>query len=378
MRSESRELLDKYFMAYSCEDDAENREIALKWNAEISDEARKLHEECIIIDTCAFYLETYNWQLKAAKPTALNLTVPSVFDPSAGGALDKVIDLLHVVSRYPEHFINIRTAEDILEAKRTGKVGAIIGAQNCDFIFSREPAATVEAFSRVGLRVMQIAYNHRSFAADGCATGTDAGITAQGREMIRAMERYGVTVDLSHVGCRSTLEAMDYVTKPVIFSHSNPKALFDRPRNITDEQAKKCAEIGGVIGAVAFAPNLYDGENLPTIDRYIDAIAYFADLVGIDHVGIGLDSNAEPGAYNRQDARHIADGSFREDSPESMYDKAFAAGKGKASIYTDGIFGVANYPNIVDKLLKRGFSHDDVRKIMGENFLRVFKQTWTN
>ena len=123
---------------------------------------------------------------------------------------------------------------------------------------------------------------------------------------------------------------------------------------------------------------MYDGENLPTIDRYIDAIAYFADLVGIDHVGIGLDSNAEPGAYNRQDARHIADGSFREDSPESMYDKAFAAGKGKASIYTDGIFGVANYPNIVDKLLKRGFSHDDVRKIMGENFLRVFKQTWTN
>ena len=371
-----RELLKKYFMSYWCEDDPDNRALVTSWNKAISEEAKKLHEECIIIDGCTFYIESYNWQLQQARPTALNLTIPSVFDPSAGGVVDRIIDTLHTVNADPEHFMNILTSEDIYTAKREGKVGLILGAQNCDFILNRDYAAAVEIFARMGLRIMQIAYHTRSFAADGCATGVDAGITEQGKEMIRAMERNGITVDLSHVGNRSTLEAMDYAQKPMIFSHSNPKALFNHMRNITDEQAKKCASIGGVIGVVGFSPLLYDGKNLPSIDRFVDAIAYYADTIGIDHVGIGLDSNAEPGAYVRHDARRMAESFFSPTSPENLYDKAFAAGRGKSSVFTDGIFGVASYPNIVDRMLKRGFSSEDVKKVMGENFLRVFRATW--
>lgn len=370
------EQLESYFMDYWCSDDQENKALAQKWNAEISEQARELHDSCIIIDGCTFYVDSYNWQLREARPTALNMTVPSVYDPSVGGFIGETGELLSVIRKFPEHFINILTADDIVEAKRTGKVGFIIGAQNCDFVLSRDYAATIELLARMGLRIMQIGYHTRSFAADGCAAGTDAGLTEHGRKLIRAMERSGITVDLSHVGCRSTLEAMEFAEKPMIFSHSNPKALFNHFRNITDEQAKKCAAIGGVIGVVGFTPILWDGKRFPSVERFVDAVSYYADLVGIDHVGIGLDSNAEPGAYNRADARNIAAVYCRDDSPYSPYEQGYKEGRGKASVFTDGIYGVASYPNIVDKLLKRGFSEADVRKVMGENFLRVFRETW--
>ena len=100
------------------------------------------------------------------------------------------------------------------------------------------------------------------------------------------MQKYGITVDLSHVGELSTLEAMDMSERPMIFSHSNPKGLFQHARNITDEQAKKCAALGGVIGVTSYPVTLWDGEHFPTIDTMVDCIDYYADLIGIDHIGL--------------------------------------------------------------------------------------------
>lgn len=384
MDQKLRTLAEQYFMSYWCEDSQENRETTLAWNAAISPEARQLHQECIIIDMCSFFAETYNWQLAAGRPTVLNITVPQTYDPSYGGVVEKLIEMNCVPLADPAHFMNILTTGDILEAKRTGRVGLLFGAQSCDFVRGLDLNSSVEIFARMGLRVMQIAYHARSFAADGCDTSTDCGLSMQGRALIRAMERNGVTVDLSHVGRRSTLEALDMAEKPMIFSHSNPKALFNNLRNITDEQAKKCAATNGVVGVVSFAPLLCDDRQGPSIDRFVDAIAYYADLLGIDHVGFGLDSNAEPGAYKRGDAREMAAYYFDPEqfSPgcvEHYHDRvaeALAAGRGRLSVLTEGLCGIANYPNIVDKLLKRGFSTEDVKKVMGGNFLRVFRDTW--
>lgn len=384
MNQELLAIANRYFMSYWCENNEENREAALAWNAAISDEARELHKECTIVDACAFYVEKDNWQLRAGCPSALNITVPDVSNPSYGSVVEKLVAMEHAVLASPERFMNILTVDDIAEAKRTGKVGLIFGAQSCDFAKSFDLDASMAILARMGLRIMQIGYHSRSFAADGCDTGTDSGITMQGKALIRAMERSGVTVDLSHVGHRSTLEAMDYAEKPMIFSHSNPKALFDNLRNITDEQAKKCAATNGVIGAVAFSPLLCDETRGASIDRYVDAIAYYADLVGIDHVGVGLDSNVEPGAYSREDAQSMADYYFdpTQFSPgckEYYHDRveeALRAGKGRTSVATEGLYGMANYPNLIDHLLKRGFGREDVKKVMGGNFLRVFRDTW--
>lgn len=370
-----RELYD-LGMAYYCSDDPHLKELALSINRNVSPEARKLHEESIIVDMCTFHLEDYNWHLDQAKATALNCTVPDVID-GRGEAMRQIINYYEAIKRAPDKLMLLEKAQDLLIAKKEGKTGVIIGAQSCDFIQHSDLEGSCEAFSRLGLRVMQIGYNGRSFAAEGCLTGCDGGITNAGKELIRAMEKAGITVDLSHVGQRSTIEAMDVCQQPPIFSHSNPSALFSHPRNITDEQAKKCAQLGGVVGVGAFPPILWDGKTLPCIDRFIDAVEYYAELIGIDHVGIGLDSNAQPGAYNRQNCRNMMrmmEGQKLE--LPNVYLAAFDAGKKEVAMFTEGIVSLANLMNITDHLLKRGFSKEDTQKVMGLNFYRVFAQTW--
>ncbi|MPN35955.1 hypothetical protein SDC9_183460 [bioreactor metagenome] len=153
--------------------------------------------------------------------------------------------------------------------------------------------------------------------------------------------------------------------------------MFNHPRNITDEQAKKCAELGGVVGVGAFPPILWDGKNLPNIDRFVDTIAYYADLIGIDHVGLGLDSNAHPGAYDRNNCRNMMKMMEGQKlANPNVYLTAYDAGKVETSMFTEGIVSLANLPNITNHLLKRGFSKEDTKKVMGENFFRVFKETW--
>ena len=359
-------------MSYYSEDDAENKAYALSINAGVSEDAKRIHKDAIIIDTCTFYLEAYNWHLEQAGVTAMNMTVPDVTD-GIGHAVSNIIEYCGAVNNDPAHFMLIETGDDIRTAKKAGKTGIIIGAQSCRFVEHAELETSVEVFAKMGLRVMQLGYNGRTFAADGCLCGTDAGLSAAGAELIHAMENSGITVDLSHAGRRSTLDAMEVCTKPPIFSHSNPLVLFDHPRNITDEQAKKCAALGGVIGVCSYVPILWNRKHQPCIEDFVDAIAYYANLVGIDHIGIGIDSNAQPGAYNRHHTRAL----MKLVPPNrDVYLAGAKAGLGKASSYPAGLFSLANIVNIIDHMLKRGFSEKDIKKVMGENYLRVFDQTW--
>lgn len=359
---------------FYCEDTPEAREISLEYNKGVSDQARKLHKEAIVIDACTFNLEDYGWHLHEAGATAINCTVPDVKD-SAGEAMRKIIDYYQTINDNNELTL-ILTADDIIRAKEQGKTGVIIGAQSCEFVHHHDFHASVEVFSRLGLRVMQIAYNHRTFAADGCYTGSNAGINQDGKKLINAMEKCGVTVDLSHMGERSTLETMEVCTKPPIFSHSNPKGMFNHPRNITDEQAKKCASLGGVVGVSAYPITLWDGEHFPTISTFVECIAYYVDLLGIDYVGIGIDSNATAGAYEHREILYFSKLLKNMNDTNSLGYKSYEAGRGIKGAFVDGIESLANFVNITDYLFKYGFKEDEIKKIIGENWLRVFRQTW--
>ena len=359
-------------MTYYSTDDPENKAYALSINAGVSAEAVRIHKEATIIDTCSFYLESYNWHLKESGVTALNLTVPQNL-AGMGGAVSSIIDHYEAISANKDHFVLAETADDIRNAKKDGKIAMILGAQNPRFVEHANLEGSTEAFARLGMRVIQIGYNQRTFATDGCLCETDGGLSPMGRKLIDGLEKAGITVDLSHISPRSAMEAMDVCTKPPIFSHSNPRKLFDHPRNISDEAAKKCAEMGGVIGVCSYVPILWNRKHLPCIEDFVDAIAYYADLVGTDHIGIGIDSNAEPGAYDRHDTRHLMQliGPNRD-----VYLAGAAAGLGKRSAFPEGLYSLANIVNIVDHMLKRGFSEADIKKVMGENYLRVFDQTW--
>lgn len=357
---------------FYCVDDEENKTHALEANKIASPEAKRILKESIYVDACGFYLEEPNWMLDEAGVTAVNFTVPRVLD-DISGAMRNFISLYDAVRSYPDNFMIAYTAEDIRKAKKEGKFAVILGAQSPKFLEDQDLESACEIFARIGLRVLQIGYNGRTFVTDGAFCPTNAGLTAEGKKLIAAMEKAGITLDLSHVGKRSSLDAMDCATKPCIFSHANPIKLFDHPRNITDEQIKKCAAGGGVVCVVAWAPLIWNHKNLPCAEDLIDAISYYADLVGIEHVGIGLDMQCQPAAYDRRETRYLQ----HLESPNREVFLALAeAGYGVRSAYADGLYNLCNIPNVVERMLRRGFNEKEIKLILGENLLRVFGQTW--
>ena len=351
------------------------KELALKYNSKVSDEAKRIHSDSIIIDNCSFGLENDNWHIAESGLTAVNCTVTAPTDNIEGAVRNFM--LYHSVLAASKQCILINTTEDIFKAKKEGKTGIILGSQNCEFVLNDDIDSAVEVFSKIGLRIMQIAYNQRSFAAEGCYTGDDAGLTIDGKKLIRAMERHGVQVDLSHVGMRSTLEAMEICDKPPIFSHSNPKKLFDHVRNITDEQAKKCAEKGGVIGVSAYSGILWNKRNFPNINDFLDAIVYYSELIGTEHVGIGMDSNAQAGTYIRREQYEIVEMLKEREGKNSLYYQSVVNNRGILTMFTEGLLNIANMICITDGLLKRGFNEKEIKQIMGMNWLRVFEQGWS-
>lgn len=184
-----------------------------------------------------------------------------------------------------------------------------------------------------------------------------------GLEVIEEMNRSGILIDLSHVGYRTTMEAIEASEKPVAFTHANPRSLCDHPRNKTDEQIKALVKKGGIVGANIFPPFLAAGSKA-TIGDVVGVIDYLVDLAGIDHVAIGTD--------------------FTEGQPREWFDWLLT-GKSKKGpgmeleypvVNPEGIQSAADFPNITRALLARGYAESDVRKIMGENWLGLFEEVW--
>ena len=145
----------------------------------------------------------------------------------------------------------------------------------------------VDVYYRLGVRQMLFAYNRNNKAGGGCHD-EDIGLTPFGRDVIREMNRVGMLVDCSHSGHRTTMEAMEASTAPVIFSHSNARRLCDHERNIRDDQIKGCAATGGVIAVTGVGRFL--GPRGPVVEHLVEHIDYMVELVGPAHVGLGMDS----------------------------------------------------------------------------------------
>ena len=360
---------------WDAEDNEANKEAILAFNEGISPEAAALHRDALIIDACTFNVVRRGWRIAAAGASALNCTVPDVFG-ECGEAFKAVANYYQVIREDPR-FRLIRTVDDILDAKRQGQTGLIIGAQSQSFLVVYDIESVLEAFCTLGLRVMQIGYNYRTFAADGCFSPANAGLSDTGIELVRLMEKHHVTVDLSHAGERSTLEAMEMAEKPQIFSHSNPMGLFRHPRNITDEQAKKCAATGGVIGVSTYNVTLWDGEHFPTLDTFLNCLCYYCDLVGVEHVGIGLDTTATEGCYSRAEIRYFAKLIRKTCGNDAVSYKAFSQDRPPVNAFSvEGLASMANWVNLIDGMLKRGFTEREIRLLAGENWLKVFRETW--
>lgn len=279
----------------------------------------------------------------------------------------------HRVARQYPNLLVAETVEQIRAAKREGKAALIIAAQGGDWIEAK--LHRIEAFQRLGLRMMLLAYNASNLLCDGALDRTASGLTRFGELVVDECDRVGIVLDGSHTGKRSSLEVIDRSKNPTAFSHSNAAALSPNPRNIDDEQIKACAARGGVIGLANWAPLVMrpGAERRPTIDDFIDHMDYVAQLTGsADHIGIGTDMSL--GSYPEKTSDPWGEPAYG--NPSAEYGRRISADPRSPLRYVEGFDDYAQVAQLIERLGARGYGESDVRKILGENFLRVFTQVW--
>ena len=259
------------------------------------------------------------------------------------------------IAQHPDDFVQVYSVEDIERAHRERKLA--IGFDIEGMTSLNDDINMVSFYYDLGVRQMLIAYNLNNSAGGGCHD-EDIGLTTFGRAAIEEMNRVGMLVDCSHSAYRSTLDAMEMSNAPVIFSHSNSRQLKNHERNIVDEQAKAAAATGGLVGVTGIG--LFLDANGASVDALVRHIDYWADLIGVHNVVIGLDYAME---------QPELDGVFEERTdfwPTAQYPNA-------GNI---GYLEPEAYPTIAETLSERGYNDDQVSGIMGENFLRVAAQVW--
>ena len=257
-------------------------------------------------------------------------------------------------------FSLVGRAEDIDQAKKQGKIAVIMGLQNADEF--REPK-DVKDFYDLGLRCAQLTYNTQNLIGSGSTERVDGGITDYGVKIIEAMNDVGMLIDVSHSGDRTTLDAIELSPKPIAITHSNCRALNNHPRLKTDEAIRKLAAKGGVMGITGVRMFVKDKEPT-TIEDIADHIDHVVKLVGIEHVGIGSDSDLM--GYDHM--------------PKDQYAKLKAAYKAsyafRDKIDTDGFDHPRKVYDLTATLLRRGYSEANVQAVLGGNFRRLLGSTW--
>lgn len=298
--------------------------------------------------------------------TAMNTTM-GVGGIAAG--VDDLRALLNSMYGYEVYFrlhadrlMLIETVADIATAKREGKLGIIFGVQNIAPKLEGDLTLLWNLY-KLGLRIAQLTHNHRNELGCGCLEENDTGLTEHGKAAVRDMNRIGMLVDLAHGGMRSALDAIETSEVPIIISHANARAVTPHRRNVTDEVIRALAARGGVIGVTFYSPFCQSApDTRPTVEDVANHIVHIAELVGVDHVGIGSDH-----FESESEVRFAAFGAHFADTQRGFT---------RETVYASGIERVELLPNLTLELLRRGFSDEDVLKILGGNHLRLFEAVW--
>ena len=257
----------------------------------------------------------------------------------------------------------ISSVADIDQARAEGKMAVTFDIEGMDALAGRTDM--VQLYYDLGVRHMLFAYNRNNLAGSGCHD-EDSGLTAFGREVIAEMNRVGMVVDCSHSGFKTTMAAMEQSSDPVVFSHSNAKALVDHGRNITDEQIRGCAATGGVIGINGVS--LFLGEEASSPAAVARHAAHVAELTGPEHVGLALDF-----APKDEDANDCTESS---DISETIARDPHYWPPGTG--YEAGVsyLDIRRLPEVVEELALAGFTEGDIAGILGGNFRRIAERVW--
>ncbi len=266
--------------------------------------------------------------------------------------------MLQEAEESKDEILIVRKKSDFDNAVSSGRLGIILSIQGGMPI--RSNLALLRTFYNLGVRLMNLTANERNLLGNSCMDRRDGGLSHFGAEVVEEMNRVGMVIDIAQLSPQGCLDVFDLSEFPVIASNSNAQALCDHPRNLSDEIIKGLADNGGAMG-IHCLPAFLSSNPGANIQSIIDHIEYVVNLVGIDHVGLGPD--------------------LLENWPEEKYNCIWEKGQDLADTkidfqYPEGFKSLTDIPSLYDAILERGYSKNDAAKIMGENFLRVFKETW--
>lgn len=285
----------------------------------------------------------------------------AVLSVNAGYSPQRFADTMTLLRHYRSA---IDTHPGLTVAAGLADIEAIPGAGGIAVVFDLEDSNPLDddlgnlaVLVQHGVRTLLPTYNHANRAGHGCLDANDGGLTAWGRAIVTEMNAVGMVPDGSHCSARTGLDLCDVSTRPVVYSHSCMRAIWDHPRNITDDQARACAAIGGVVGITGVG--IFLGPNTPTLEAMTQHLEYAVELVGVEHVGVSTDYSfdhtelAEEMAANPQ----LFDDSYTRWGPIQWMPPETWLG-------------------LREHLSARGWADADIGAVLGGNFHRVARQTW--
>ncbi|KAB7884660.1 membrane dipeptidase [Poseidonibacter ostreae] len=317
-----------------------------------------MYKDQIIIDGLQYcnWTRDYFKTLQKSGITAVHVTL--VYHEMARETLTNFAKWNTLFEQNHDLIMRVDGVEDIVLAKKLGKVGIFFGAQNCSPI--DDEIGLIEVLRKQGLLIMQLTYNNQSLLATGCYEKNDSGITRFGEQAIKEMNRVGMIIDMSHSAQKSTLEAIEISTRPICISHANPNFAHDALRNKSDEVIKALAAKGGLLGFSLYPFHLPNGSKC-TLEDFCKMIAKTADLVGVDSLGIGSDLCL--------------------DQPQEVLEWMRNGKWSKAMDYGEGNASNSGWPddlpwfkdekgmeNIYNGLMKYGFNEKEANQILGGNW----------
>jgi membrane dipeptidase len=310
--------------------------------------------------------------LKAAEVGGVNCIV------QGGGAdFQSYAHTLNFLEREKERAVQARTVHEIREARRQGKIAVVFEWQSANALgeaFNQPlgaPETPLRSHYEMGLRIIGLCYNVANvFGAGNLEPHT--GLSRAGHRLVQEIHTLRMVLDVGgHTGQQTSLDAIAISSGvPVICTHTNVAALCDNPRCVSDQVIEAIAHTGGVVGLTAFNDYLARGRkqtNVPrtpqvALDKYLDQFDYIRNLVGVDHVGLGPDFvkgwNID---YEHGVNREIM-------TPEMVSDGTW--------LYVKGFEDIDELPNVTRGLIERGWSTEEIHKVLGENWLRVYEQVW--
>lgn len=316
----------------------------------------------LIIDA----LQYVNWtralfeEAKAGGVNAIHVTIS--YWENTEATLANIGDWRRRFRDHSDLITHIRTGDDIRKAQKDGKVGIILGFQNCSPI--EDDLRKVEMLHEQGVRIMQLTYNNQSLLAAGCYEEGDSGVTRFGREVIKEMNRTGMIIDMSHSAEHSTLQTIELSQRPIAITHANPSRWHEALRNKSDDVLRALGQTGGMLGFSMYPFHLNNGPDC-TLDDFCGMIMDCAELMGIEHIGIGSDLCQNWG-YETLEWMRSGTWTFKPDYGEG------SAVNADWPRQPDWFGSSKDFGNIASGLKVKGMSQGDIEKVMGLNWLNFF------